>query len=156
MKEIWRDIAGYEGIYQVSNMGRVKSSKNKYEKFLKPVTCGGYQRVRLCKNGNEKMKYVHRLVACAFIENSRNLNEVDHIDRNKANNRVDNLRWVTHSENIHNRAAYSNTGEKHITRDISRGSSFKVGIQRGKNRIQRRFSNIEDAIKFRDSVTEVI
>jgi len=109
-EEIWKDIDGYEGIYQVSNMGRVKSlerlSIQKHlvpEKILNGFIHGyGYPVVDLYKDGVRKRYYVHRLVATAFVPNPRNLNEVDHLDRNTSNCRADNLRWCTHVENYEN------------------------------------------------------
>ena len=107
MDEIWKDISGFEGMYQISNLGRVKSLERYSlqnhlisEKILK--TChaqAGYVDVSLYKNGKRYHRKPHKLVAEAFIPNPNNLPEVDHIDTNKDNNRVDNLRWVTHSEN---------------------------------------------------------
>ena len=100
MQEEWRDIAGFEGLYQVSNLGRVKHlrvNKCKQERMLKPeVHSCGYQRVVL---GNSVRKFVHRLVAEAFIPNPENKPQVDHIDGTRDNNRVDNLRWCTNMEN---------------------------------------------------------
>ena len=98
--EIWRDIKDYEGLYQVSNMGRVKSFHNGKELVMKITfdRCG-YAHVVLVKNGVRKTHRVHILVAKAFIENTENKPEVNHKDGNKWNCRVDNLEWVTKSEN---------------------------------------------------------
>lgn len=101
--EIWRDIEGYEGLYQVSNLGRVKSLEKQCgvqiqkEKILKPgLVKGGYYRVGLTKNGIRKSKLVHRLVAETFIPINLTVN---HKDGNKSNNTVDNLEWTTQKEN---------------------------------------------------------
>lgn len=95
--EIWKDIAGYEVLYQVSNLGRVKSLgnyKSRREKILKPnPDKDGYLHVILCKNGKGKNKSVQQLVLGAFDSNPNNLTEVNHKDENKANNRLDNLEW---------------------------------------------------------------
>lgn len=111
MEEIWKDIHGYEGLYQVSNLGNVKSLhygkktdhlnwKNQPPRLLRQkVSTSGYLRVELYRPDSRKNFYVHRLVALAFIPNCENKNEVNHIDGNKLNNNADNLEWVSRSEN---------------------------------------------------------
>ena len=108
-KEIWKDIAGYEGIYKISNLGEVKSSYNKNGiKLLKGrISNSGYRRVVLVKNKEKRCPNVHRLMAINFIENKENKPQVNHIDGNKLNNRLDNLEWSDRSENM--KHAY-NTG----------------------------------------------
>ena len=93
--EIWKDIKGYEGLYQVSNLGRVKSERK--NRLLKPrLQKNGYLRVNLYdKNSKRSTKSVHRLVAKAFISNPNNLEFVNHKDENKTNNVVSNLEWCT-------------------------------------------------------------
>ena len=103
--EIWKDIEGYEGYYQVSNRGRVKSlERDVVKKDGTIIHCNeklkinvhdqkGYQMVKLHKNGSGSMKKVHRLVAQAFIPNPNNLPQVNHMDEVKSNNSVDNLEW---------------------------------------------------------------
>ena len=102
MEEVWKDIEGYEGLYQVSNKGRVKSLKNnntKKEKVLKPIIGKGYKRVRLCKYKTRKLYAVHRLVANAFLPNPHNFPCVNHKDECRTNNVVSNLEWCTHKYN---------------------------------------------------------
>ena len=106
MREIWKDIEGYEGLYQVSNLGRIKSMpkmcgfRYNNERILKNNTDSyGYLYVALCKNKNIKIKLVHRLVAEAFIENKYKKPQVNHKDGIKVNNKVSNLEWCSDKEN---------------------------------------------------------
>ena len=97
MKEIWKPIENYEQ-YSISNLGNVYSSKR--NRILKPTnTTKGYVQVHLSKNGNVVNAPIHRLVAKAFIANPFNKPQVNHIDGDKHNNRVENLEWRTNSEN---------------------------------------------------------
>ena len=101
MEEIWKDIQGYEELYQISNYGRIKSLKYNKDNILKPyMTSTGYYKIDLRKNNTRKIKPIHKLVAQHFIDNPENKPEVNHKDGNKLNNRVENLEWVTRSENI--------------------------------------------------------
>ena len=112
MQEIWKDIVGYVGLYQVSNCGRVKSldrvifRKNGYiqtikERILKPyISKNGYKVVALSINGKHKTMYVHRLVAESFIISTIYNLDVNHKDGNKLNNHVDNLEWLSRSNNM--------------------------------------------------------
>ena len=100
-EEIWCPIKGYEGLYEVSDQGRVKSLKFGKERILKSVRDkDGYLLVCLCKNREKKMCKIHRLVAQAFIQNPDNLQEVNHKDENKTNNYVQNLEWCDQKYNI--------------------------------------------------------
>ena len=110
--EEWRDIEGYEGLYQVSNEGRVKSLERVItrkngspltigEKIIKPRPIhNGHLRVVLCNVGVYTDKLVHVIVAKAFIPNPNNYEDVHHIDRNPANNRVENLKWMSHQQHM--------------------------------------------------------
>ncbi len=107
MKEIWKDIPNYEDLYQISNLGNVKSvgrrrfNSGTYggyftvkEKILKPsLHKNGYYSVQLCKNGGRKRITIHKLVATVFIPNPNNYPQINHKDENKTNNSVENLEW---------------------------------------------------------------
>lgn len=96
IKEEWQDIEGYEGLYKVSNFGRVASFQSRNQRIMKPViTHKGYQSVGLQKGKQYKTCVIHRLVAKAFIPNPNSLPQVNHKDECKTNNRVDNLEWCT-------------------------------------------------------------
>lgn len=102
MEEIWKDIKGFEGEYEVSNTGKIKSKKRKNERILIPdVDRYGYLRVCLFySKGGYIRKKVHRLVAEAFLPNVNELPQVNHKDGDKKNNNVDNLEWCTAKENL--------------------------------------------------------
>lgn len=111
--EIWRPIKDYEGLYEVSNMGNVRSvdryvMHDNHYRFLKgkPIksfpNLRGYLRVRLCKNSKAKNYFVHRLVAEAFMPNPNDLPFIDHINTIRDDNRVENLRWCSQKENCNN------------------------------------------------------
>lgn len=102
MEEIWKDIDGYDGLYKVSNLGRIISCHRAKTKLLSLTNKNekGYLKLTLCKNGKQKTYKVHRLVANAFLQNKNGCNELNHKDGNKLNNCVDNLEWITHKENI--------------------------------------------------------
>ena len=112
MTEVWKDIAGYEGLYQVSNLGRVKSLPRELKRFTDRKCLAkeriltahpnskGYLRIQLKKDGKTEQRFLHRLVAEAFIPNPSNKGEVNHIDNAPTNNKAENLEWTTHKENM--------------------------------------------------------
>ena len=115
-EEIWRDIKGYEGLYEVSNLGQIKSlDRYKYTKgrygimktkikgrLLKPcLNHDGYEEIVLSKDGKSKMYRLHRIVAETFINNFDNKNQVNHKNGNKLDNKVQNLEWCNCKDNIH-------------------------------------------------------
>lgn len=133
--EEYRDIKGFEGLYQVSNLGNVKSLERKVwdsrgyyrtvtEKILKARKKGrGYLYVTLSKDGIDDDYYVHQLVACAFIPNPQGLPEVNHLSEDKENNCVENLEWVSHEYNCSygtriKRIAEANTNHPKMSKPV--------------------------------------
>lgn len=116
MNEIYKNIQGYEGKYQISNLGNVYSLIT--NKILKPrLTLDGYYQVDLCKNGVKKHLYIHRLVAQSFLDNPKNYKIVNHKDENSMNNIVSNLEWCNSTYNNN----YGNCKRK-----ISEANSIKI------------------------------
>lgn len=169
MKEIWKDIKGYEGLYQVSNFGNVKSIvyKNQWGTFKRDHVLsqleveGGYLQVHLYKNRRGVQRAVHRLVAEAFCEKKDEEHEVNHIDYNRKNNLFSNLEWCSHTDNvrhsIQNRPkknkvkivqGKNKTGESHITRN---GKKYKVIIRR---KYYGTFPTTEAAVSARNAILE--
>ena len=151
--EIWKDINGYEGKYQVSNLGRVKSlarfrvgksgsNTRMPEQLLKQsITKDGYKRVGLRNGYRQKYFFIHRLVAQAFIPNPDNLPQVNHIDENKANNCVDNLEWCSIVYNN----TYGNRCTKMAATQMNRDDLSKpvICVELG-----RTFHSINEAARF--------
>jgi len=139
-QEIWKDIQGYEGKYQVSNIGRVKSLERvstfnnskglKKEIIIKSWNDSDYIRVKLCKESVEKTHRVHRLVANHFLENPLNKSQVNHKNGVKSDNRVENLEWVTNSENaIHafkNNLRKSPSGSNHVNSKLNEEKVLEI------------------------------
>lgn len=120
MDEEWRDVEGYEGYYQISNLGRVKSFKHKSPRIMKPHhDKKGYARLILRKSGKDIPNLVHRLVAKAFIPNPQNLPEVNHKDENPSNNVLTNLEWCDKKYN-------NNYGTK-IERGVANRDARAIG-----------------------------
>ena len=137
--EIWKPIKGFEGLYEVSNLGRIKALKRKKncnkgwgwvkEHIMKQTTANSeYYRVPLTNKEHIKKYYlVHRLVAIAFIPNPKELPQVNHIDGNKLNNKVENLEWCTRQENIRH--------------------AYKIGLNPSKRKIIEYIDKLEDRIE---------
>lgn len=160
--EQWKDIKGYEGKYQISSFGRVRSllfCNNRVVKerikLLKTTDSGnGYYVVYLSKNGSHKRLYVHRLVASAFIPNDNCYTVVNHKDYNKHNNNVNNLEWCTQKENVlysvdkmkheKSKCKPTNTGEKYIRKYRN---SYRVQIHR--LGICKQFKTLEEAKEYK-------
>ena len=112
MEEEYKKIDDYEN-YEISNQGNVRNTKT--NRILKPRKKGcGYYFIGLCKNCTTTNFYIHRLVGYAFIPNPENLPCIDHIDRNKTNNSITNLRWVSRSNNNRNKPKKQNSSSKYI------------------------------------------
>lgn len=151
-QEIWRDIKGYEGYYQVSNLGNVKTLHANKGHSTKLMTLAphprGYKQVLLCKDGRSKSLLVHRLVAAAFIPNPNNYNEVNHIDENKCNNNADNLEWVSHGDNCrygtrNARISQNSKGQKRSDETKSKmKESQNLRSERKESRVNKRTKKI--------------
>ena len=156
-KKKW--IEGYEGFYWITSKGRVISA-DRYDRFnrhvggeVKPQLAGqGYPFVCLYKDGKGKQRYVHRLVAQAFIPNPENKREVDHIDNNKTNNDMSNLRWVTHKENQNNAITRAKMLEdtSKFASQVGANNPFsrKVRMYSLEGEYIRTFDTLEEAGKF--------
>lgn len=155
MKEIWRDIPEYEGYYQVSNLGNVKSlsryvkgnigqPKIIYERILKPVIRGKYLSVRLCKFHKTKSYNIHRLVAISFLENKYNYPCINHKDENKLNNNVNNLEWCSYSYNIHYGTCLERIGKSN---SISHLGKVQPKLEKSNKSVNIMLINNEDIIK---------
>ena len=144
-EEIWKPIKDFPD-YEVSNLGRVCSYKYKEPHILKPALHKGYCFLRLSQNNEGKVLYIHRLVAETFIPNPFGLPIADHINRQPADNRVTNLRWVTHSGNMLN----IDRTNKNIK--ILSGNRYRVRFHKEKKEYCRIFKTLEEALSYRDSV----
>lgn len=154
MEEIWKDIKGYEGLYQVSNFGRVRSLNYRRTGKVEVLSTGevgrGYLHVKLCKNGKWKPFLVHRLVAEAFIPNLLNYSDVNHIDEDKHNNFAGtpennftdgNLEWCDRKYNCN-----YGTRIEHITEKTTNGKCSKPVLQFSKTgELVREWPSIREA-----------
>lgn len=164
-KEIFKDVAGFKGLYQIGDKGTVRSmtfrnNQTTFERVraMTPFDNGnGYLAVSLSKNGKRKNYYIHRLVADAFLPHGKGKNVVNHRDHNRHNNSAENLEWCTQKENVRlsadrmrhekTKCMPTNTGEKYISK---RKNSFRVQIERKK--ISRQFKTFEEARAFKKAV----
>ena len=176
-REEWRPVAGYEGFYEVSNLGNVRSKdrtrpvKTRHGGYamrrdrgtnITPTGNGyGYLIVGLRDSAGRKHRYVHRLVAEAFCYKPADAECVNHINHDRADNRAVNLEWLSQKENVQysaermrkpkQAAKVGNTGEKYISRRTQRGNvRFRVLIKQVG--VERCFAKLQDAVNFRDEV----
>jgi hypothetical protein len=153
--EVWKDIIDFPN-YQVSNLGNVRNKKRLNVLKPKPVSKQyGYicYEVYISKDGGKQYhKKIHRLVGEAFIPNPENKSEIDHIDRDPSNNHVDNLRWVTRSENVLNTKIRSDntSGHKNIYWNKEREKFQVKKFKDNKEIYLGAFKTLEEAIKARD------
>lgn len=153
MTEIWKDIPGYEGLYQASNRGNIRSLNWRKMNivrnlYLKPHNKGYFQ-VELSKDGVKKMITVHRLVAMTFIPNPDNLPAINHKDENKSNNNVSNLEWCTFSYNT----SYSSNKHPERYRFINRQKCKRIPYKYNQKIEQIDVSNGETVKIWNDIVT---
>ena len=160
--EEWKavNILEYKDYYEISTFGNVRSLDRSAEestegragknhafkgRILKGSKSRGYNHVELCIKGKRKTFPVHRLMGLTFLENPHNKPQIDHIDRNKSNNKLENLRWVTGCENQANRGIPKNntSGEMHIN------IQYKFQVTRQGKTIQKCFNSMEEALEFR-------
>lgn len=152
MKEVWKPIKDYEELYEVSNLGRVKSLKTNL--ILKPEVKNGYLSVNLYGRYRIKHYYIHRLVAEAFMKNPNNHEYINHIDCDKQNNNVNNLEWCSQKHNIEESIKNNlqlrvkpveiekiETGEKYKFLTMKEASTFMFNHDRKLSRLKERYGN---------------
>ena len=143
------EIIGYEN-YLIYEDGRVFGKK--YNRFLKPQTntVSGYKHINLSKDGKQKKHIIHRLIALHYIDNPENKKCVDHINRNRSDNRLENLRWATHSENNQNKTINKDntSGHKYICYD-KQNNRWQFQKRINKKRTTKQFKSKTDALCYK-------
>lgn len=175
MREIWKEIEGYEGCYMVSNKGRVMSLVDRSgihgevievhrKKIMKPFDNGrGYLCISLRDTErHRKNHYIHRLVALMFIDNPNGYSCVNHLDYDRKNNRVDNLEWCTPKDNVRyssermrhpkTKCKASSTGEKYVHRRIHRNGNVYYRVSIKPLSVDKSFKTLIEAVAYRDGV----
>lgn len=143
MQEVWKPVLGLEEYLEVSNLGRLKRKviyirnwrsnkiKVKVDRILKPTLDRGYYKIALSINGKRYLKYIHRMVAEAFIPNPNNYREVNHKDSNASNNRVENLEWCDRKYNLNYMIKHQNEIKERHERRIETLENIFYGIELG-------------------------
>lgn len=147
--ETWKDIEGYEGLYQVSDKGNVYSARK--DKKLKLVNKkDGYVQVSLAKEGKTKAYRVHRLVAKAFVSNPNNYPVIDHIDGNPKNNVKENIRWCTQKDNVNNPVRFSRASNSLTNNSLNSKVTYQytldgtlVGIYPSASEVERKLGFLQ-------------
>jgi len=148
-------IEGYEN-YIIFEDGKIINTK--FDREMKPCINKGYYRIGIRKDNKRNFFTIHRLIALTFIPNPENKPCIDHINRNKLDNRIENLRWVSNSENNRNKTGYSNTGKQFIfkikSKTMKQGYLYRFQIQRPE--LQNKFSNgdLQPVIEYRNNFCE--
>lgn len=155
--EIWKDVPGYEGIYQASTFGNIKSlRRNKVLNNYKPEV---YYQKTLCKNGNRKMFRVHQIIAMTFLGfiPNKHISIIDHKDDNKLNNRLSNLQIVTSRENNNKRIRFEHKSKEHGVSWESETNKWRVRIVINKVRIHigRFYSEIEASNMYKKALNNI-
>lgn len=155
---MWKDIKGFENLYQINEKGEVFSLKTR--RLLKPqIGTHGYLVITLRRDGKNIGRQIHRMIAEAFIPNPENKPCIDHINAIRTDNRIDNLRWCTYKENNNNPIFKKRVSEKHIGMKLSKESIRKrqeTKLQNGK-RINRSLNNgkSKEVIQYDKDMNEI-
>lgn len=156
MTEIWKDIEGFEGRYQISNLGNVKSlrygGRDEVRNLVPKINNKGYEWVELILNGKRSCLQIHRLVAIAFIPNPYNYPIINHKDENPRNNSVDNLEWCDHKYNVH---YYLDRHRDQFLENVRKPKKRKPGYHRSSNGRTRTRAGVYNSYKLKSKVAQV-